>query len=385
MNTSDIFIVAAKRTPFGRFLGRLAELSPVQLALAAGEATLQGIDRSAIDLCILGNVLGAGHGMNIARQVGLGLGLAQKTPAFTVNQMCASGMTSLLAGIQAIRSGEAAAVLCGGTESMSLAPRLLRESRSGKKLGDARLVDSVLQDGLIDPSSGEHMALTAERLASSYGIGRAEQDAFAVRSHRAWADAETRGDFARERITLEGLSTDEQARPDSTEEKLARLAPSFLPEGTVTAANASGLNDGAAVLLLAGETACRDFGWTPMARVAGWATVGCDPAMMGLGPVHAVEKLQARFSLAPGDFDAVEINEAFAAQALACSRELHLDEARLNPCGGAIAIGHPIGASGARLATHLANRIAAGQIRSGLGSLCVGGGMGIALALEIPC
>ena len=385
MNPSDIFIVAAKRTPFGRFLGRLAELSPVQLALAAGEATLQGIDRSAIDLCILGNVLGAGHGMNIARQVGLGLGLAQKTPAFTVNQMCASGMTSLLAGIQAIRSGEAAAVLCGGTESMSLAPRLLRESRSGKKLGDARLVDSVLQDGLIDPSSGEHMALTAERLASSYGIGRAEQDAFAVRSHRAWADAETRGDFARERITLEGLSTDEQARPDSTEEKLARLAPSFLPEGTVTAANASGLNDGAAVLLLAGETACRDFGWTPMARVAGWATVGCDPAMMGLGPVHAVEKLQARFSLAPGDFDAVEINEAFAAQALACSRELHLDEARLNPCGGAIAIGHPIGASGARLATHLANRIAAGQIRSGLGSLCVGGGMGIALALEIPC
>ncbi len=384
MNTSDIFIVAAKRTPFGRFLGRLAGLSPMQLALAAGDAALQGIDRSAIDLCILGNVLGAGHGMNIARQVSLGLGLAQETPAFTVNQMCASGMTSLLAGIQAIRSGEAAAVLCGGTESMSLAPRLLCESRAGKKLGDARLVDSVLQDGLIDPSSGEHMALTAERLASSYGIGRAEQDAFAVRSHRAWADAEARGDFAPERITLEGLSTDEQARPDSSEEKLARLAPSFLPEGTVTAANASGINDGAAVLLLASETACRNFGWTPMARVAGWATVGCDPAMMGLGPVHAAKKLQARFSLAPGDFDAVEINEAFAAQVLACSRELHFDQARLNTCGGAIAIGHPIGASGARLATHLANRIDAGQIKSGLGSLCVGGGMGIALALEAP-
>jgi acetyl-CoA C-acetyltransferase len=384
MNTSDIFIVAAKRTPFGRFLGRLAGLSPVQLALAAGEATLQGIDRSAIDLCILGNVLGAGHGMNIARQVSLGLGLAQETPAFTVNQMCASGLTSILTGIQAIRSGEAAAVLCGGTESMSQAPRLLRESRTGKKLGDSKLVDSVLQDGLIDPSSGEHMALTAERLAAQYGIGREEQDAFAVRSHRAWADAEARGDFARERITMEGLSTDEQARPDSSEEKLARLSPSFLPQGTVTAANASGLNDGAAVLLLASESACRSFGWTPMARVAGWATVGCDPATMGLGPVHAVAKLQARFSLAPGDFDAVEINEAFAAQALACSRELHLDKARLNPCGGAIAIGHPIGASGARLATHLANRIAAGQIKSGLGSLCVGGGMGIALALEVP-
>jgi acetyl-CoA C-acetyltransferase len=385
MNPSDIFIVAAKRTPFGRFLGRLAELSPVQLALAAGEAALQGIDRSAIDLCILGNVLGAGHGMNIARQVGLGLGLPLETPAFTVNQMCASGMTSVLAGIQAIRSGEAGAVLCGGTESMSLAPHLLRGSRTGKKLGDSKLVDSVLQDGLIDPSSGEHMGLiTAERLAASCGIGRAEQDAFAVRSHQAWAKAEARGDFARERITMEGLSTDEQARPDSSEEKLALLAPAFLPQGTVTAANASGLNDGAAVLLLASEVACRSFGWTPMARVAGWATVGCDPAATGLGPVYAVAKLQSRFSLAPGDFDAVEINEAFAVQALACSRELHLDEARFNPCGGAIAIGHPIGASGARLATHLANRIAAGQIKSGLGSLCVGGGMGIALALEAP-
>ena len=384
MNTSDIFIVAAKRTPFGRFLGRLAEISPVQLARAAGEAALQDIDRSAIDLCILGNVLGAGHGMNIARQVSLGLGLAKESPAFTVNQMCASGLTSILTGIQAIRSGEAAAVLCGGTESMSQAPRLLRESRTGKKLGDSKLVDSVLQDGLIDPSSGEHMALTAERLAAQYGIGREEQDAFAVRSHRAWADAEARGDFACERITMEGLSTDEQARPDSSEEKLARLSPSFLPQGTVTAANASGLNDGAAVLLLASESACRSFGWTPMARVAGWATVGCDPATMGLGPVHAVAKLHARFSLAVDSFDAVEINEAFAAQALACSRELRIDDSQLNPCGGAIAIGHPIGASGARLATHLANRIAAGQIKSGLGSLCVGGGMGIALALEAP-
>jgi len=382
MSQSDLFIVSAKRTPFGRFLGRLAELSPLQLALAAGEAALEGFDRSAVDLCILGNVLGAGHGMNIARQVSLGLGLPIAAPACTVNQMCASGMTSILAGIQSIRSGDAEVVLCGGTESMSQAPRVVRESRTGKKLGDIKLVDLLLQDGLIDPSSGEHMALTAERLADRFKIGRDEQDAFAVRSHRAWAAAEARGDFSSERITMEALSTDEQARSDSSEEKLGRLPAAFMPQGTVTAANASGINDGAALLLLAGEEACRRFGWTPMARIAGWATVGCDPSTMGLGPVHAVEKMCARFSLAAEGFDAVEINEAFAAQALACSRELRLDAARFNPCGGAIAIGHPIGASGARLATHLAHRIAAGHIRRGLGSLCVGGGMGIALALE---
>jgi acetyl-CoA C-acetyltransferase len=266
---------------------------------------------------------------------------------------------------------------------MSLAPHLLRGSRTGKKLGDSKLVDSVLQDGLIDPSSGEHMGLiTAERLAASCGIGRAEQDAFAVRSHQAWAKAEARGDFARERITMEGLSTDEQARPDSSEEKLARLAPAFLPQGTVTAANASGLNDGAAVLLLASEAACRSFGWTPMARVAGWATVGCDPAATGLGPVYVVAKLQSRFSLAPGDFDAVEINEAFAVQALACSRELHLDEARFNPCGGAIAIGHPIGASGCRILVTLLHEMIRRDAKKGIASLCIGGGMGVALAVE---
>ena len=384
MNQPYINIVAARRTPFGRFLGGLSAYSPVQLAVAAGEAALDGIDRAAIDLCVIGNVLGAGHGMNIARQVGLGLGLPLETPAFTVNQMCASGMTSILAGIQAIRSGEASAVLCGGAESMSLAPRLLRDTRAGKKLGDTKLVDYLLHDGLTDPSSGQHMGLTAERLASVYEISRTEQDAFAVRSHRAWAECESRGGFARERVTLDKVTTDEQARSDSSVEKLAGLKPSFSPEGTVTAGNASGINDGAAILLLAGESTCRKYGWKPLARVAGWATVGCDPATMGLGPVHAIAKLLARFSLALPDFDAVEINEAFAAQALACAKELCLDESRFNPCGGAISIGHPIGASGARIATHLTHRIAGGEIARGLGSLCVGGGMGIALALESP-
>lgn len=379
---TPIFIVAAKRTPFGRFLGSLAHLSPVELARLAGDATLAGLDRSAIDLCILGNVLSAGHGMNISRQVALALDLPQATPAYTVNQMCASGMTSVLNGILAIRSGEAEAVLCGGTESMSQAPRLLKDSRTGKKLGDTRAIDSLLNDGLIDPSSREHMGLTAELLADRYGISRSAQDQFALGSHQKWDAANRQGAFDTERLSLPDLAIDEQARPDSSLEKLAKLSPSFKSDGTVTAANASGLNDGAALLVLASAAACERHGWQPLARVTGWATVGCEPQTMGLGPVHAIRHLCARFQQNLSDFDTIEINEAFAAQALSCVKELDLDPDKFNTQGGAIAIGHPIGASGARLATHLAHRIAAGTIQSGLGSLCVGGGMGIALALE---
>lgn len=382
MNT-EIFIVSARRTPFGRFLGGLSALSPVNLAVAAGEGALEGIARSQVDLCILGNVLSAGQGMNIARQVALALGLAQETPAYTVNQMCASGMTAVLHGIQAIRSGEARAVLCGGTESMSQAPRILRESRSGKKLGDQSLVDTLLHDGLIDPSSGRHMGLTAEALAQKYGISREAQDDFALRSHTLWAQAEKNGVFASERVTQQELATDEQARPDSSRDKLALLKPAFQRDGTVTAANSSGINDGAAMLIVANGETCLANGWQPLARVTGWATVGCDPELMGLGPVHAIRRLVERFGRDWTSFDAIEINEAFAAQVLACARELGLEDiSRLNSCGGAVAIGHPIGASGARLTVHLAHRVASGAVRSGLGSLCVGGGMGIALGME---
>ncbi len=381
-NESPIYIVSAKRTPFGRFLGSLAPLSPVQLAKAAGEAALEGIDRDKIDLCVLGNVLSAGHGMNISRQIALGLGLPKETPAYAVNQMCASGMTAVLNGILAIRAGEAETVLCGGTESMSQAPRLMKDSRAGKKLGDTRLIDSLLNDGLIDPSSQAHMGLTAELLADRYQITRQAQDEFALRSHQNWDAAEKRGAFATERIALKELSIDEQARPDSTVEKLAKLAPAFKADGSVTAANASGINDGAAVLVLANAKGCARHGWKPLARVTGWSTVGCDPQTMGLGPVHAIRKLCARFGLEATSFDAVEINEAFAAQVLACLQELKLDPARVNTNGGAIAIGHPIGASGARLAASLAHRLAGGEIKTAVGSLCVGGGMGIALALE---
>lgn len=377
-----LYIVSAKRTPFGRFLGGLARTSPVELAVAAAEEALAGIDREQIDLCLFGNVLGAGQGMNISRQIGLRLGLPTETPALTVNQMCASGLTSVLQAVAALRSGEARAVLCGGTESMSQAPHLLPKSRSGQKFGEMRLIDSVLLDGLTDPSSGQHMGLTAEGLAASHRISREAQDEFAWQSHQKWAAAEKRGDFSAERMVMKPCATDEQARPDSAPEKLAALAPVFQSDGTVTAANASGLNDGAAALVVADAATCSEHGWNPLTRITGWATVGCDPQVMGLGPVHAIGKLCARFEKALENFETVEINEAFAAQVLACVQELELDPAQLNPQGGAIAIGHPIGASGARLATHLAHRIGSGQINSGLASLCVGGGMGIALALE---
>ena len=382
INSTDIYIVAAKRTPFGRFLGKLSALSPVELSTAAGEAVLDGFAREKIDLCVLGNVLSAGHGMNIARQAGLGLSLPRETPALTVNQMCASGLTSVLCAIQAIRSGDAHAVLCGGTESMSRAPRVLAGSREGRKLGDLTLVDTLLKDGLTDPTSGKHMGRTAEELASAYRISRTEQDDFALRSHHHWTEAEKEGVFTAERTAMQDLPTDEQPRPGSTPEKMGALRPAFAETGTITAANSSGLNDGAALLVVANGETCQRNGWRPLARITGWATVGCDPAQMGLGPVHAIKALLRRFPGSLDHYDAIEINEAFAAQVLACARELGVAPERLNTCGGAIAIGHPIGASGARLVVHLAHRIAAGRCKRGLASLCVGGGMGIALAME---
>lgn len=375
-----IFIVSARRTPFGKFLGSLAEKPPVALGVAAARGAMEGLDAEHIDLCCVGNVLSAGHGMNIARQITLEAGLPVRTPASTVNQMCASGMSSILSAIHAIRSGDAGAVLCGGTESMSQAPRLLRESRSGKKFGPMTMADSLLQDGLMDPSSGKHMALTAEFLAERYKLTREAQDAFALASHQKWALAEKGNVFAAERLTLEELSTDEQARPETRLEKLAQLRPAFQSDGTITAANASGVNDGAAMLVVANATTCETNGWSPLARITGWAAVGCDPATMGLGPVFALRQLEERHDVQFRKVDTIEINEAFAAQALACMAELRIEN--INPHGGAIAIGHPIGASGARLATHLAHRIHSGAIRSGVASLCVGGGMGIALGLE---
>ena len=372
----NLWIVSARRTPQGRFLGALAKRSAVELAVAAGQAALEKLDRAWIDTVILGNVLSAGAGMNMARQIGLRLGLPVSTPAFTVNMMCASGMHAIVLAAQAIQTGAARMVLCGGTESMSNAPYLLERARTGYKLGDGAVVDSVLRDGLVDAFSRDHMALTAEALAMRYNISRAAQDAFAVQSQQRCAAAQRAGRFDSEIVPVDGVDRDEHPRADTTVEALAKLAPAFQKTGSVTAGNASGLNDGAAMLVVCDAARGRECGLQPLLILSGSAVVGCDPSLMGLGPVHAVRRLGRDVN----DYDWIELNEAFAAQALACLQELRLDATRINPDGGAIALGHPLGATGARLVVHLAHR----QPARGLATLCVGGGMGYAMVVERP-
>ncbi|MGB7158352.1 MAG: acetyl-CoA C-acyltransferase, partial [Tepidisphaeraceae bacterium] len=334
------------------------------------------------DGVIVGNVLSAGLGMNVARQIAVRLGLPVSTPAFSVNAMCASGMQAILLAMQAIRAGDARCVLCGGTESMSNAPYLLDRARTGYQLGDGVMIDSLLRDGLTDPFGNGHMGLTAEQLATTYGISRREQDAYAARSQQRHARAAEAGRFAAEIAPLEELSVDEHPRPATTEESLAKLRPAFKPDGTVTPGNASGINDGAAMLLVCDDQFAAERDLRPLAFLTGGTLVGCDPAAMGLGPVHATRALCAKLGASADRFDLVELNEAFAVQSLACVRELQLDEQRVNPDGGAIAVGHPIGASGARLVTHLSHILAAKRTGTALATLCVGGGMGCAVAME---
>jgi acetyl-CoA C-acetyltransferase len=374
--TKRIWIVSAKRTPQGRFLGALAKHTAVDLAVIAGKSTLSGIDPALIDSVIVGNVLGAGLGMNVARQVGIGVGLPVGTPAFTVNMMCASGMHAVMLAVQSVQGGSARMVLCGGTESMSNAPYLLERARSGYKLGNGVLVDSMLRDGLTDAFSGEHMGLTAERIAELYKISREEQDRFAASSQQRYAKARAAGIFSDEIVPVEKLEHDEHPRPDTTFESLSALKPAFNAKGTVTAGNSSGMNDGAAMLVVCDEERGHECGLKPLMMIAASTAVGCEPSLMGLGPIHATRKVSSD----AGEFDMIELNEAFAAQSLACIKELKLDEAKVNPDGGAIALGHPIGASGARLLVHLAHR----KPKRGLATLCVGGGMGCAVVVERP-
>jgi len=378
-----VCIVAARRTPQGRFLGALAGQSAVRLAECAARPVVETVGAASIDSVVIGCILQAGQGMNMARQVGLRLGLPVETPAFTVNMMCASGMKAVALAAQTVQSGEATLALAGGAESMSNAPYLLERARAGLKFGDAALADTILRDGLTDPILGQHMALTAEKLAGEYGITRNQQDAFAVTSHARYFEALAAGRYAGEMAAVDKVEADEHPRRETSVEKLATLKPAFSRDGTITAGNASGINDGAAMMLLCLRSTAQRRGLRPLAALTGWADVGCDPARMGLGPVHAIRRLLGKTSLDLRAFGAIELNEAFAAQTLACMKELGLiDDPRVNPDGGAIALGHPIGASGARIIGHLAMRISRGEIARGLAALCVGGGMGMAVALE---
>jgi acetyl-CoA C-acetyltransferase len=375
-NKKFIWIVAAKRTVQGRFLGALAKYSATELGIAAGRAALNGFDPAWVDMVVVGNVLSAGLGMNIARQIGIGVGAPISTPAYTVNMMCASGMHAVILAIQTIQAGAARMILCGGTESMSNAPYLLERARSGHRLGNGVLVDSLLCDGLTDAFNHEHMGLTAEKIASIHNISREEQDCFAISSQRRYAAAKADGHFCNELVTIDALEQDEHPRPSTTLTDLASLKPIFNRDGSVTAGNSSGLNDGAAMLVLCDEAWGRERGLVPLAIITGHMVVGCEPSMMGMGPVYATRKISQN----PQEFDVIELNEAFAAQVLACVKELGLDQQKVNPDGGAISLGHPIGASGARLLVHLAHR----RPKRGLATLCVGGGMGYAVSVEQP-
>jgi len=371
-------IVAARRTPQGRFLGGGASLSAADLGAAAAVAALAGFDPAAIGRVIIGNVLAAGVGMNVARQISLRAGLPCEVPAFSVNMVCGSGLQALVLAAQAVIAGDADAVLCGGTESMSNAPLLRQRAPESRPLE----ADALLLDGLTDASSGQHMVATAERLARDFAINREEQDLYAERSHRCYADGLAAGRFADEIVACDPLTRDEHPRPGIAVAKLATLKPVQGPEGTVTPGNASGLNDGAAMLVVADAATARRNGWPILARIDAWALTGCDPATMGLGPVYAVRLLEKKAG--KKHYDHIELNEAFAVQALACIRSLDLDPERVNPHGGAIAVGHPLGASGARLAVHLARCTAAGVSRSSLATVCIGGGMGLAVSFGAP-
>lgn len=382
--TQPIHLVDARRSAVGRFGGGLKTLTPADLALHVGEAVVTANLKPAIDQVILGQVLQAGSGMNVARQVGLRLGLPQATPAFTVNMACASGLKSVALAADSIAKGEASLVLAGGVESMSRAPHYAMDLRWGKKIGDGALVDAMFADGLSDPVLKLGMGETAERIADLLKISREEQDRFALASQqRAIAN---RVAFQREIVSIktrEGeVAADEHPRADTTLDKLAQLKPAFRPNGTVTPGNSSGINDGAALVLVASDASVKRHGLRPRARIVGATAVGCDPATMGLGPVGAIRKLCDDTGWQLDGVDAVEINEAFAVQTLGCAKELHLDLTKLNRRGGAIALGHPVGCSGARVLVTLLHILEDLKLRRGIASLCVGGGMGIAMAIE---
>jgi acetyl-CoA C-acetyltransferase len=393
VSVEQAVILSACRTPIGSFGGALKDLSAADLGgiVVRAAITRAAVDPAQVGDVILGCVLQAGAGMNVARQAALNAGLPVDTPAETVNRVCGSGLAAVIHATEALRVGYTDLVVAGGTESMSNAPYLLKEARWGLRMGHGELVDSMIADGLTCAINSCHMGVTAEEIVTRYGISREDQDAFAVESQQRAVRAIKDGRFVTEIVPVDvpqkkgdprRVDTDEYPRADTSVERLKTLRPAFKKDGSVTAGNASGINDGAAALIVSSDTKARDLGIKPLARVLAYATAGVDPKIMGMGPVPAVRRALDRAGLTSKEIDHFELNEAFAAQALAVVRELELDEKRVNPFGGAIALGHPIGASGARILTTLIHALVARGGGRGVAALCVGGGMGVAMVVE---
>ena len=394
MNSNDIVIISATRTAIGKFGGQFSSISAVELGTAAARSAIEKgkVDPTLIDTVIFGQVLQAGLGQNPARQVALNSGLPHTSTALTVNEVCGSGLKSILLAAQAIRLGDAKIVLAGGMENMSLAPHLL-QNRFATKNGNCTMIDALFHDGLTDAFSNEAMGITAENLVEKYGFTRQQLDEFAAQSQQKAYQAQQNGAFDKEITPIEitnkktkqmlTIDKDESIRPKTTVESLSSLRPAFKKDGIVTAGNSSGINDGAAALILTTREVANTLNLPILATLTGYAEAGVDPSIMGIGPVPAIEKLIQRTHIPLDRVDLFELNEAFAAQSLAVIKDLKINPEKVNVHGGAIALGHPIGASGARIVVTLIHALQQRQLQTGIASLCVGGGMGVALSLKI--
>ena len=393
MSTQEVVILGGCRTPIGTFGGALKDVSAVELGTVAVREAVRraGVRPDQVDEVVMGCILQAGLGMNPARQAAIKAGLPDTVPAHTVNKVCGSGLKSVMLAAQAIKCGDAEVVVAGGMESMSGAPYLLPGARWGERLGHGKALDHMIHEGLTDAFHDVHMGITAENLAERYGITRAEQDAFAAESQERAQAAIREGRFKDEIVPVpvvqkkgeaKPVDSDEHPRPGTTFESLAKLKPAFKKDGTVTAGNASGLNDGAAAVVVTSTQRASGLGLRPLARIVSYSSAAVDPKVMGIGPVPAVRKALEKAGFGADRIDLFELNEAFAAQSLAVLRELKLDPSRVNVNGGAIALGHPIGASGARILVTLLYALRARDKRLGLASLCIGGGQGVAMVVE---
>lgn len=389
---SDVFILSAVRTPIGKFGGSLAHMTAADIGVVAAKAALEraGVSSEQVEETIIGNARQAGGGPNVARQISIRSGVPETVPAYTVNQACASGLKAIALGFQEIANGNLECVLAGGTESMSRLPYYLDGARWGYRLGNQELVDGMYRDGFFCPMAQMVMGETAEVLAREFKISREEQDQYALCSQQRAERAIQGGRFAAEVVSVtteskkgtQVFARDEHPLPQASLDKMAKLKPVFAADGTVTAGNASGITDGAAAVVLASEEFTNKHNLKPLARIVGATTAGVDPRRMGIGPVPALKKLEGKYGIKVSNADLIELNEAFAAQVLACDREVHFDREKLNVNGGSIALGHPIGCTGTRITVTLLHEMLKRKATLGIATLCVSGGMGVAMAIE---